>query len=164
MEVGQLVQRSSIGWSVGPSLTVPFFQGGQLAAAVDVARAQRDEAFIAYRAAVLTALEDVENASVGLAQETQRVEVLAGSAASFQQAMELSRSLYQAGATSFLDLLTAERSLYSAEDSLIQSRVAVTTDYVALNKALGGGWDGRVDVSTPEIVDRYTGPHFPHKP
>ena len=57
-------------------------------------------------------------------------------------------------------MLTAERSLYSAEDSAIQSRVLITTDYIALNKALGGGWDGVVVASKPEVVDRNTGPHF----
>lgn len=163
-QIGDLERRSSIGWSIGPSLTVPLFNGGQLAAAVEMARAQRDQAFIAYRASILTALQDVENASVNLTQETTRVEDLAASAASYQQAAELARTLYRFGATSFLDVLTAERSLYSAQDALIQSRMAVTTDYVALNKALGGGWSGEVDVSTPEVVDGYTGPHLRREP
>lgn len=57
-------------------------------------------------------------------------------------------------------MLTAERSLYSAETQLIQSRVATARSYIALNKALGGGWDGVVDTSRPEVADGYTGPHF----
>ena len=57
-------------------------------------------------------------------------------------------------------MLDAERSLYSAEDTLLQSRVLIATDYIALNKALGGGWDGVVDSARPEIVDAKSGPRL----
>lgn len=56
-------------------------------------------------------------------------------------------------------MLDAERSLYSAEDSLIQSKVSAAKDYISLAKALGGGWSDPVDISTPIIVDTNTGPH-----
>lgn len=158
--IGDIGKNSSIGWSFGPTLTVPIFNGGQLQAAADVARAQRDQYFIAYRSSVLTALEDVENAIVALAQERIRSGKLAASAGHYRDAARLSRSLYQAGSSSFLDLLDAERSLYSAESSLLVSRIAVTTDYIALNKALGGGWDGLVDVSQPDVVDVNIRPHL----
>lgn len=159
-EIGDLGKSSSIGWSFGPTLSVPLFNGGQLKAAVEVAQAQRDQYFIAYRSAVLTALEDVENAIVSLAQERIKSGKLATSAKHYRDAASLGRALYQSGSQSFLDLLEAERSLYSAEDSLIESQVAITTDYIALNKALGGGWSGYIDTSKPEIVDRSTGPHL----
>uniref|UniRef100_Q07LC3 Uncharacterized protein n=1 Tax=Rhodopseudomonas palustris (strain BisA53) TaxID=316055 RepID=Q07LC3_RHOP5 len=54
---------------------------------------------------------------------------------------------------------TAERSLYGAEDALLQSRVRIVSDYIALNKALGGGWDGDVDALTPAVIDVNTEPH-----
>jgi len=60
-------------------------------------------------------------------------------------------------------LLDAERSAYSAEDALLQSRVSIATDYIALNKALGGGWDGTLDSTRPEIVDENTGPRLASK-
>lgn len=160
LKIGDLGKSSSVGWSFGPTLTVPVFNAGQLAAAVEVAQAQRDQYFIAYRASVLTALEDVENATVALAQERIRNGRLASSVERYREAVTLSKSLYEAGSASFLDLLTAERSLYSAEDSLIQSRVSITTNYIALNKALGGGWTGTVDTSTPAVVDTKTGPRL----
>lgn len=158
-KIGDLGKSSSISWSFGPTLTVPIFNAGKLKAAVEVAEAQRDQYFIAYRAAVLTALEDVENAIVALAQERIKSSKLTVSVGHYREAASLARSLYQSGAQSFLNLLEAERSLYSVEDSLIQSRTAITTDYIALNKALGGGWNGYVDPSRPEIVDTNTGPH-----
>jgi NodT family efflux transporter outer membrane factor (OMF) lipoprotein len=153
LSLGDLAKSSSIGWSFGPTLNVPIFQGGQLRAAVAVAQAQRDQSFLAYRAAVLKALEDVENAIVALAQGRIRQRKLAAAVEAYREAATLSRSLYQSGATSFLNVLDAERSLYSAEDGLLQSRVTLATSYVALNKALGGGWDGFIDASRPEIID-----------
>ncbi|RUT99823.1 efflux transporter outer membrane subunit [Mesorhizobium sp. USDA-HM6] len=153
LKLGDLGRNSTIGWSFGPTLSVPLFNAGQLQAAVDIAKAQRDQYFIAYKAAVLTALEDVENATVSLSQERIRNGKLASSAKSYGDAARLERTLYKAGETSLLDVLDAERSLYSAEDTLLQSRVSIATDYIALNKALGGGWDGTIDSAKPEVVD-----------
>jgi outer membrane protein TolC len=59
-----------------------------------------------------------------------------------------------------LDVLDAERSLYSAQDAVLQSEAAVAADHIALAKALGGGWDGAVESAKPEVVDENTGPHF----
>lgn len=160
VNVGDLAKSSSISWAFGPTLSLPIFNAGELAATVRVAEAQRDQSFIAFKASVLTALEDVENAATALTQERIKYQKLESSANSYREAARLARALYQNGASSFLDVLDAERSLYSAEDTLIQSRVAIATDYVALNKALGGGWDGAVDASKPEIVDTNTGPHL----
>lgn len=157
---GELGKSSSISWSVGPGISVPIFEGGQRIAAVEVARAQRDQSFVAYRNSVLTALEDVENALVSLKKEKERSAKLAVAANSYSKALTLSRSLYQSGNTSFLELLNAERSHYSSEQSLIESRVSITKDYISLMKALGGGWNGEVDDKKPEIVDGYTGPHI----
>ncbi|MBZ9889559.1 efflux transporter outer membrane subunit [Mesorhizobium sp. M7A.F.Ca.US.006.04.2.1] len=164
LKLGDLGKNSSIGWSFGPTLSVPLFNAGQLQAAVEVAKAQRDQYFIAYRSSVLTALEDVENALVLLSQERIRIGKLASSAKSYGEAASLEGTLYKAGETSLLDVLDAQRSLYSAEDSLLQSRVLLATNYIALNKALGGGWDGAVDSAKPEIVDVKAGPRLASKP
>ncbi|WP_118132892.1 efflux transporter outer membrane subunit [Oceanicella sp. SM1341] len=162
--LGNLFEASSVAWSVGPSLTVPIFNAGQLAAGVEIAQAQRDQSYILFRSAILTALEDVENALYGLTREQQRYERLDDSARAYRRAASLSRSLYQTGSSSFLDVLDAERSLYSAEDTLLQSQINIATYYISLNKALGGGWDGQVDASKPEIVDTYTGPRLAYQP
>lgn len=158
-KLGDLGRNSSISWSLGPTLTVPIFNGGKLRAAVEIAEAQRDQQFLAYQASVLTALKDVEDALVSLSNEHSRSRILATSTTAYRQAASLSQSLYRSGSSSFLDVLTAERSLYSAEDALLQSRVKIVSDYIALNKALGGGWDGEVDALTPEVIDVDTGPH-----
>jgi multidrug efflux system outer membrane protein len=160
LKLGDLGKSSTIGWSIGPTLSVPIFNGGKLRGAVEAAQAQRDEYHVAWRRAVLTALEDVENGIVALAQERIRIRSLTESAQRYREAARLSRSLYESGSSSFLDVLDAERSQFSAEDALLQSRVNVAKDYVALAKALGGGWDGAIDSSKPEVVDADTGPHL----
>ncbi|EJF74706.1 efflux transporter outer membrane subunit [Bartonella alsatica] len=151
--IDQLWKSSTIGWSLGPGLRFPFFNGGQVMASVAVARAQRDQAFIAYRAAVLGALEDVENALVRLTKEHQRLEKLIVANKAFLHSLQISRSLFENGNTSFLELLNADRSYYSAQMALKDSRVSLVTQYIALMKALGGGWDGVVDVSRSEVLD-----------
>ncbi|WP_199902508.1 efflux transporter outer membrane subunit, partial [Azospirillum sp. B4] len=83
-QAGDLAKGSAIGWSFGPTLSVPLFQGGQLEAAVDVAVAQRDQYAITLRGTVLTALEDVENALVALAKGRARNERLAASANAYR--------------------------------------------------------------------------------
>lgn len=159
--VGDLAKGSSLGWSFGPTLTMPIFNAGGLAAAVDAAGARRDQQFLAYRAAVLTALEDVEDGIIAFAKDRARIAKLTASVASYREAASLSRSLYQAGSTSFLNVLDAQRSLYAAEDGLLQTRTILATDYIGLNKALGGGWDGQLDVARPEVIDVNTRPHIP---
>jgi outer membrane protein, multidrug efflux system len=157
--VSDLARKSTIGWSLGPSVSVPLFQGGQLKAAVDEAKATRDRYFVAYQSAVATAMEDTENAVIGLTQSRLRQEKLRQSVAGYRQAADLSRNLYQSGASGFLDVLDAETSLYSAEESYIQSTANTATYFISLNKALGGGWSGTVDAEQPLVVDANEGPH-----
>ena len=152
-EIGDLGNNSSIGWVVGPALNIPIFNGGQLKAAVDIAEAQRDQHYFAYRGAVLTALEDVENASVSLSRSRMKAQSLALAVRHYREAAQLSRLLYQNGATAILDVLDAERSLYTAEDSLVQSKIAITEHYISLAKALGGGWDETMDAGKPLVFD-----------
>lgn len=154
--VGELGKSTTIGWSFGPTLSLPIFNAGQLKAAVDAAEAQRDQYYLAFRSSVLTALQDVENAVVALSEENKKNVKLRTAADAYRDAATLSRDLYETGNTSFLEVLTAERSLYSAEDSLISSNVAITTDFIALNKALGGGWNGAVDASEPMLIQTKT--------
>lgn len=160
LRAGDLAKYSNVSWSVGPSVTVPVFDAGKRLATVKIAEAQRDQAFATFHSTLLTAFEDVENALVSISQERVRGVKLAEATKNYREAARLSRSLFETGSASFIDVLDAERSLYSAEDSLIQSKVSVTKDYISLAKALGGGWSDPVDTSTPIIVDTNTGPHF----
>lgn len=161
IRIGDLGNGSSLAWSFGPSVTIPVFNAGRLRAAVEVAEAQRDQSYAAFHQSVLRALEDIENALVGLAQQRLRYQSLSVAARSNREAGRLARVLYQQGASSFLEVLDAERSLYDSEDSLLQSQVLIATRFIALGKALGGGPGGVIDTATPLVVDRETGPRLP---
>lgn len=160
LRAGDLAKYSTMSWSVGPAITVPVFDAGKRLATVGIAEAQRDQAFATFHSTLLTALEEVENALVSLSQERMRTAKLAEAAKNYREAARLSRSLFETGSASFIDVLDAERSLYSAEDSLIQSKVSAAKNYISLAKALGGGWSDPVDISVPIIVDADTGPRF----
>ena len=97
---------------------------------------------LTYRQTVLAALQDVENALVASTKEQEHRQALADSVAANRKAVDLSNQLYTQGLTDFLNVVNAERQLYSAEDALVQSDQAVSTDLVSLYKALGGGWEG----------------------
>ena len=139
--IGDLGKNSTIGWSFGPALSVPIFNAGQLKAAVDVAYAQEEQAALNFHKSVLSALEEVENALVALSQEHIRYRSLTRAAQSQRQATQLAKSLYHEGSTSFLEVLDAERSLYSSEAALLQSKANISMNFITLAKALGGGWD-----------------------
>lgn len=164
LRLGDLGKHSTIGWGFGPGLSLPLFRGGELAANVEIARAQRDQNFISYRAAVLSALEEVENALVSLREDRLTALKKAEAARAYHVSLNLSRSLYESGNTGFLELLNAERSYYSSQSGALDARAATATAYISLMKALGGGWDGAVSYSKPEIRDQNTGPHWSQSP
>ena len=133
---------ASRSFSAGPAVTWPIFQGGAVLANVRLQEALKDQAYLTYRKTVLTAFQDVENALVALDREQRHRQLLAEAVAANRKAVELSLLLYTEGQTDFLSVLTAQRSLYSAEDALAQSERSLSVDCVALYKALGGGWEG----------------------
>ena len=138
---GNLSVSSVTSWSIGPALSLPIFNRGQLKQTVLIEASRARQSYLAYRQTVLEAVEEVENALVGLSKQQTRRNQLANSYSSYSQATELANERYAAGETTLLTLLTAQRSLYSARDSLAQSTVEVGLQYIALSLALGGGWD-----------------------
>ncbi|MCY0389193.1 efflux transporter outer membrane subunit [Robbsia sp. Bb-Pol-6] len=129
-------------WSLGPSLAATLFDGGLRHAKVDAARAVYDQEAATYRATVLAAFQDVEDnlASLRILADEETIERQA--VASAEQALAIVTNSYKAGTTTFLDVLTAQATAFTAQRSLvdIQSRRMVSA--AGLIKALGGGWDG----------------------
>lgn len=125
-------------WSIAPGVNVPVFSGGSTLADVEQKRAVYEESLAAYRAAFLAALEDVENALSGSYAQQERLALLIQAEASARQGLDLARELYAKGLTGFLDVLTAQATLYTAQDNLDQCKVDLMTQVIALYKALGG--------------------------
>jgi len=140
--IDNLFSCKSLGWAVGPAVSWPIFQGGRIRANIEAQNARQEQALATYEQTVLIALKEVEIALSAYSNEQIRRESLKNAVQASRQATELSTELYTWGRASFLDLLEAQRALYSSEDALVQSDMAVVTDLIALYKALGGGWEG----------------------
>jgi NodT family efflux transporter outer membrane factor (OMF) lipoprotein len=138
--LGELFQGASLVWSIGLSATAPVYQGGRLRAREDEARATAETAALTYRQTVLTALREVEDALVTYLTDTQRGARLQAAVTNDLTAEDQARRLYEAGLTDFLNVLTTERTLYSAQDQQALSELARLRQLIALYKALGGGW------------------------
>jgi len=132
---------SSKFWSFSPSVTWPVFAGGRIYWNIKLQDALQEETLAAYEKTVLIALKDVETALVAYAKEQERYRSLAEAVINNRKAVDLAMKLYVAGKTDFLNVLTAQRSLYTNEDALTQSTRTLATNLVALYKALGGGWE-----------------------
>jgi outer membrane protein TolC len=121
-------------------LSEPIFDAGRRRAAVRAAREARIQAFQAYRSAVLGALRDVEDALARYeAEETRRV-ALGQAVAAARGSLQIAEDQYRTGFTPFINVLQSEVALLDAEDQLTQSDAAVSSDLIAVYKALGGGW------------------------
>ena len=140
-DVARLGTPGSKFWSFGPTVTWPVFAGGRIRWNIKVQEAIQEQALAAYEKAVLTALKDVETALVSYAKEQERRKALSEAVANNRKAVDVSMKLYIVGKTDFLNVLTAQRNLYTSEDALTQSTRTVDTNLIALYKALGGGWE-----------------------
>jgi multidrug efflux system outer membrane protein len=128
-------------WSVGPTMRWPIFEGGRIRAYIEARNAQEEQALLIYQKTVLNALAEVEDALVSYAKERTRHQALAASVKDFNRSQLLARERYEEGYASYLDVLEAQRSLYTAQDSLAQSDQQLIGDLIATYKALGGGWE-----------------------
>ncbi|MGD0093758.1 MAG: efflux transporter outer membrane subunit [Planctomycetota bacterium] len=136
-------------WNIGPAVNWQAFSGGRIRSNIKLQKTLEQESLLAYRQAVLTALQDVDNALVAYAGEKEHHQALAEAVSANQQAVDLSLKLYSEGKTDFLNVLTAQQALYLAQDALAQSDRNLSTDIVALYKALGGGWS-EADLENPD--------------
>lgn len=128
-------------YAVGPGLTIPIFEGGQLRASLQLREALQQEAAISFQKTVLQAWHDVDNALTAYQAEQSRRDELILAVADNRRALGLAQSRYQQGVADFLTVLDAQRSLLGAQLQLAGSTTTVSSNLVALYKALGGGWE-----------------------
>lgn len=126
---------------IAPQLSWNFLDFGRNAAKVHQAEAVRDEAQAQYRSAVLAALRDAEDSLSRFRYRRITVAALARGKAAADEAATLSRQRYAAGTTTLIDLLDTERRQINAEQDLSVAEAGLTGDFVAIQKALGLGWN-----------------------
>ena len=137
-----LFDASSVLWSIGASVTQPLFSAGRLDANVEQARAGYNATVANYRRVVLTAMQEVEDGITGLAALERADRQARTAVETARKVLELATARYEGGATTYLDVITAQQSLLSAERLAAQLGGQRLLTSVFLIKALGGDWQG----------------------
>jgi outer membrane protein, multidrug efflux system len=126
--------------TIGPTLEMPIFDGSRWAT-LRLQNVRAQEAALEYERTVLAALHEVENALAAYQTDQQRGLSLAAAVDQSRDALSLARERYSSGVANFIDVLDAERNLQQNELALATNTTAISTDLVAVYRALGGGWE-----------------------
>ncbi|MDT3314809.1 efflux transporter outer membrane subunit [Pseudomonas sp. rhizo66] len=134
-------------WSVGPKLALPLFDGGIRSAEVDRTEAVYDQTVAKYRQTVLDGFREVENYLVQLKVYEDEAAVRQEALDAARDSLRLTENQYKAGLIAYIDVVVVQATALSNERNvlnILQSRLIASVQLIA---ALGGGWDGQLDVS-----------------
>jgi NodT family efflux transporter outer membrane factor (OMF) lipoprotein len=150
-----LFKRGSGAWSFEPSISLPIFDAGSNMASLKEAKATRDIDLADYEQTIQSAFKDVADvlatrASIGEQLDAQRIAVAAD-----QRSYDLTMALYREGSDSMLDVLTTQRTLYTAQQTLISTELSNQTSLINLYSALGGGWHEYTWHDAAEVNSHY---------
>lgn len=123
------------------SLTQPIFEGGKLRGQLQLSEEAKKEMVLNYQKTIAGAFRDTSNALIAINKERAAREQQEKLVAASADAARLARVRYQGGATSYLEVLTTESNLFSAQLNLVSAREGEALSLVQLYAALGGGWD-----------------------
>jgi multidrug efflux system outer membrane protein len=129
-------------WSIGPSVFLPIFDAGRLAARTKEAEARQHQSLASYQKAIETAFREVADALTNLQQTGAAEGSLNQSAEAAREALRLANLRYEAGYSAFFDVLDSQRTANDAELAALRNRQALLSASVDLMKAIGGGWPG----------------------
>ncbi len=139
-QLSGLFSSGTWGLTLAPQLALPIFDAGRIQAGLESATAQRAIAVAQYEKAIQVAFREVADALAGRATLGEQLRAQQAQASAESQRLRLSDLRYRNGVSSYLDLLDAQRSLFLAQQAVVQTRVARLQNQVTLYKTLGGGW------------------------
>lgn len=128
-------------FEVGPSVSVPIFQGGRLRGTLRLRESQQREAALAFRRTLLRAWQEVDDALTAFAEAQAREREVADAVTQNDIALRAARQRYAEGVVDFLNVNTAQAQLLQSQNDLADSRTRIATGLVTLYRALGGGWE-----------------------
>ena len=140
--LNHLFDQASRMFMVGPTVSLPIFEGGRLRGQLELRRAEQREAAIAYRQTVLQAWRDVDDALTGYAEAQHRRRDTLNTEHNTAVALRVVEQRYGQGVADFIDVTVAQADLLRAQDAVAQAQTDVLVDLVTLYRALGGGWRG----------------------
>ncbi len=142
-------------WSVGPSISELVYDGGLRRATVEQYRAQYDQTVANYRNTVLTAFQQVEDNLSALRILSQEIQEQDTAIASAQRSLTLATDRYRLGIDPYLNVITAQTTLFSNQQTAVNLRIEQIVDSVQLIEALGGGWDSSTLPTSQQIISRH---------
>jgi NodT family efflux transporter outer membrane factor (OMF) lipoprotein len=141
LHVSNLFNLSSTAFAVGPSISIPIFEGGQLRGNLALRESQQREAAIFFQKTVLRAWKEVDDALTAYREVQRRRVDVAQSVTENRAALQSAKQRYTEGAIDFLNVIAAQTQLLQSENDLADSDTRIATDLVNLYRALGGGWE-----------------------
>jgi multidrug efflux system outer membrane protein len=139
-QLSGLFESGSFGLTLAPQLLLPIFDAGRNQAGLESARVGRDIAVAQYERAIQTAFREVADALAGRATLSEQLRAQQAQVEAESARFKLSDLRYRNGVASYLDLLDAQRSLFTTQQAVVQTRLAQLQNQIGLYKALGGGW------------------------
>lgn len=139
-ELDGLFKSGSKAWSVSGNLLQPIFDAGRNSANLDLAKTNREIAVAQYERSIQNAFREVQDALAGRATLGEQARAQLAQANAEQTRFKLADLRYRNGAASYLDVLDAQRALFTAQQAVVQVQAAMVQNQVNLYKVLGGGW------------------------
>jgi NodT family efflux transporter outer membrane factor (OMF) lipoprotein len=141
LHLSNLFIPASTTFAVGPSISIPIFEGGRLRGVLTLRESQQREAVIFFQKTVLRAWKEVDDALTAYREAQRRRADVARSVTENQAALQAARQRYSEGAIDFLNVITTQSRLLQSENDLADSDTQIATGLVNLYRALGGGWE-----------------------
>ena len=144
-DLDDLFAKDAKTWSFSPQASLPLFAGGRLIAGLEASSIQRDMAVASYEKAIQNAFREVADALAQRSTSNEQLEAARSLRDASKQSYDISNVRYEIGVDSFMNVLDAQRMLFSAQQAYINSELQKEINTINLYKALGGGWRGRND-------------------
>ena len=141
LRLTSLFTPASGAFAVGPSISLPIFEGGQLRGSLALRESQQREAAIFFQKTVLRAWKEVDDALTRYREAQHRRADVAEAVTQNQAALQAARQRYADGVIDFLNVVATQAQLLQSENDLADSDTQIATDLVNLYRALGGGWE-----------------------
>ena len=141
-----LFKSGSVGWSFGPRISVPIFDAGRLDANYDVAKIEREQTLANYERSIQTAFREVSDVLATRATLGDQLAAQYRLQDNFEQTYQIADARFKAGIANYLDVLDAQRSLFSTQQGILDLELQKIISHIELYQALGGG--ANLDVPT----------------
>lgn len=149
-----LFKSGAVGWSFGPNISVPIFDAGRLDANYDVAKIERQQTLTGYEKSIQTAFREVSDVLATRATLSEQLAAQYRLQDNFEQTYQIADARFKAGLSNYLDVLDAQRSLFSTQQGILDLELQKIISQVELYQVLGGG--ANLDVPTIIPVAQYT--------